>query len=207
MWSIKKWLLSDKMFLIIDNYDSFVFNLADYIHQAGQTTHIMLNDQICVADIERINPQGIFISPGPKHPQDIPNVIDIIQKYAPTIPIFGICLGHQAIGYAFGADISMVSPVHGYTSQITHRENSIIFNTLPQTMTVGRYHSLAIMDSPQSPLPPCLRVTAVTDNDLIMAVEHTQYPTYGVQFHPESILTPDGLLMIKNFISVCKNKE
>ena len=187
------------MFLIIDNYDSFVFNLADYIHQAGQKTSIILNDRINISDIQKLNPKGIFISPGPKHPKDILNVVNIIQKFAPTIPIFGICLGHQAIGYAFGANIDMSSPAHGYSSMITHND-SVIFKNIPQNIPAGRYHSLAIMND--NNFPDCLIVTAQTDDNIIMAVKHKTYPTYGVQFHPESILTPDGLAMLQNFINL-----
>lgn len=188
------------MFLIIDNYDSFVFNLADYVHQAGQETHITLNDTVTLADIEYLKPTGIFISPGPKHPKDITNVIQIIQTFAPIIPIFGICLGHQAIGYVFGANISRVNPVHGYSSDITH-DDAVIFKNIPQNIPVGRYHSLGIIDDKN--FPACLEVTAKTDDNVIMAVKHKYYRTFGVQFHPESILTPDGLTMIKNFIAIC----
>jgi anthranilate synthase/aminodeoxychorismate synthase-like glutamine amidotransferase len=185
------------VFLIIDNYDSFVFNLADYVHQAGEETHVMMNDTVTYADIKCLKPKGIFISPGPKHPKDIVNVINIIQKFAPTIPIFGICLGHQAIGYAFGATVAQVKPAHGYTSHIIHND-TVIFKDIPQNTPVGRYHSLAIMNN--SHFPECLEITAYTDDAMIMAVKHKTYPTFGVQFHPESILTSDGLVMIKNFI-------
>jgi anthranilate synthase/aminodeoxychorismate synthase-like glutamine amidotransferase len=190
------------MFLIIDNYDSFVYNLADYIHQTGHTTQIVLNDKITISDIQNLNPCGIFISPGPKHPKDIPNVIDIIQTFSSKIPILGICLGHQAIGFAFGAKIGQVKPAHGYASGITHYYNSIIFNNIPKNIMVGRYHSLAITDNHDT-IPNSLEITAVTDENLVMAVQHKIYPVYGVQFHPESILTPDGLQMIKNFITIC----
>ena len=188
------------MFLIIDNYDSFVFNLADYVHQAGQKTHIIFNDVITPDTVYALKPKGIFISPGPKHPQDIPNVIDIIKIFSPTIPIFGICLGHQAIGYAFGANIQAISPAHGFASYITHHD-TLIFNGINQHISVGRYHSLAILDD--TDFPECLAVTAKTDDKVIMAVRHKIYKTFGVQFHPESILTPDGLTIIKNFIELC----
>ena len=127
-------------------------------------------------------------------------MIQIIQEFAPIIPIFGICLGHQAIGYAFGANISTVNPVHGYSSDITH-DDAIIFKNIPQNIPVGRYHSLGIIDDKN--FPDCLELTAKTNDSVIMAVKHKHYPTFGVQFHPESILTPDGLTIIKNFIAIC----
>ncbi len=191
------------MFLIIDNYDSFVFNLADYVHQAGEETYIVMNDRVTHADIECLKPKGIFISPGPKHPRDIVNVIDIIQRFASTIPIFGICLGHQAIGYAFGATVAQVKPAHGYRSHIAHNDMGI-FKNIPQNTPVGRYHSLAIMNDTN--FPECLAITAYTDNNMIMAVKHKTYPTFGVQFHPESILTDDGLAIIRNFIKSIDDK-
>lgn len=186
------------MFLIIDNYDSFVFNLADYVHQAGEETYIMMNDRVTDSDIEYLKPKGIFISPGPKHPRDIMNVIDIIQKFAPEIPILGVCLGHQAIGYAFDATVAQVKPAHGHRSHIIHNGTGI-FKDIQQNTPVGRYHSLAIINDTH--FPECLEITAYTDNNMIMAVKHKTYATFGVQFHPESILTDDGLAMIKNFIN------
>ena len=152
------------MFLIIDNYDSFVFNLADYVHQAGHKTHIAYHDQVTNTLIESVNPLGIIISPGPKHPKDIPNVIDIIHAYAGEIPILGICLGHQAIGYAYGATIGKTSPAHGYGVPITHND-LILFKGLPNIINVGRYHSLSILSDPY--FPNCLEITAETNDSII----------------------------------------
>lgn len=190
------------MFLIIDNYDSFVFNLVDYIHQAGEKTYIVMNDMITLTDIHRLKPKGIFISPGPNHPKDIKNVIHIIQEFYDSIPIFGVCLGHQAIGYAFGATIKQIEPAHGFSSMITH-DDTVIFSNVPQNIFVGRYHSLAIIDD--NNFPNCLEITAKTNDNIIMAVKHKIYPIFGVQFHPESILTQNGLVIIKNFIQFSKS--
>lgn len=187
------------MFLVIDNYDSFVYNLVDYIHQHAQQTVIYYNDAVTVNDVFTLNPRAIFISPGPKRPEQAGFICDIIRICGKKIPILGICLGHQAIGHAFGADIIQSSPAHGVVSDIQIETETEIFKTLPSTIQAGRYHSLIIQENEN--FPSYLKITArTTATHLIMAVEHKEYPIYGVQFHPESLLTPEGLKMIGNFI-------
>jgi len=190
------------MYLIIDNYDSFVFNLADYIHQLGYATKVIYQDQVTPEIVKHLNPRGIIISPGPKHPKDIPNVIEIIQYCAGHYPILGICLGHQAIGYAFEAHIQQTKPAHGFNTMITHTETGL-FDKIPQQIKVGRYHALSIMRDIN--FPECFNITAETidtqNTPIIMGIQHKLYPIYGLQFHPESILTEYGLDILKNFVS------
>jgi anthranilate synthase/aminodeoxychorismate synthase-like glutamine amidotransferase len=189
------------MYLIIDNYDSFVFNLADYVHQTGHTTEILFNDTVTIDYIKLLRPQGIIISPGPKHPKDIINVIKIIHYFYDKIPILGVCLGHQAIGYAFGATVAQSFPAHGFSTPINHND-SVLFKGINQNIPVGRYHSLSIIDD--DTFPKSLTITAKTfdSNHIIMAIEHKLYPVFGVQFHPESILTDSGLQIIHNFVTL-----
>lgn len=187
------------MFLIIDNYDSFVFNLADYVHQTGHKTLIVKNDQVTETMIMHLKPLGIIISPGPKHPKDAGNIVPIIQKFYKKLPILGICLGHQAIGYAFGATITQTPPCHGIASKIMHSDQ-LIFKNIPQSISVGRYHSLGIIKDQH--FPNALEITAQTSDNLIMAIKHKTYPVFGLQFHPESILTEYGLSMIQNFVTL-----
>ncbi len=188
------------MFLVIDNYDSFVFNLIDYVHQLGEKTFVSYNDTITISEIINLNPCGIFLSPGPKHPKDSGICPDIIKQLGHRYPILGICLGHQAIGYAYGANIDKTQPAHGFASEIIHNQQDI-FKNLPHKITVGRYHSLSIIDNDN--FPECLDVTAqIPEPKMIMAVKHKEHPVFGVQFHPESILTPEGLRIIQNFIQI-----
>jgi anthranilate synthase/aminodeoxychorismate synthase-like glutamine amidotransferase len=179
-------------YLIIDNYDSFVHNLARYFELADVDTLIKRNDE----DISGVNLRAIVISPGPCTPSDAGICIDTIKQCGETTPILGVCLGHQAIGEAYGGKTIQAKPVHGMQSMITHDE-SPLFHDLPNPMPVGRYHSLVsdITDVPG------LIPTAHCD-DIIMAMQHRIHPVYGVQFHPESILTNDGLTLIKNFVRI-----
>ena len=187
------------MILIIDNYDSFTYNLVQYIGTLSPDLEVHRNNKITLDEIRKMNLKGIVISPGPGKPENAGLSIDVVKEFGESTPIFGICLGHQAITVAFGGKVDRANEiVHGKTSKITHI-GSEIFKGIPETFEATRYHSLvAIEDS----FPAELKITAKTDNGLIMALEHKKYPIYGVQFHPESIITEHGMDMVKNFLEV-----
>ncbi len=187
------------MILVIDNYDSFVHNIARYFKCAGEACTVVRNDKITVEEAEKIDPLAIVISPGPCTPKEAGVSVELIKKLGAFIPVFGICLGHQCIGEAFGAKTVRTAPVHGQASAITN-DRSGIFAGLPGTLNAGRYHSLITELSAMSPL----RVTARTEDGIIMAMQHTAQPVYGVQFHPESILTDRGADMIENFTAIAR---
>ena len=188
------------MYLLIDNYDSFAHNLARYFMCAGITVDIRRNDQVSLDEIDEMNPEAIILSPGPCTPSEAGLCIQIIQAFGTHIPILGICLGHQAIGEAFGTGASKTQHLmHGKASPI-HHDNSGIFTNLPNPFDAGRYHSLIIQPDENSPL----KITAHTNHGIVMGVQHQTYPTYGVQFHPESILTPQGENLIYNFIDIVR---
>ena len=187
------------MILVIDNYDSFTYNLVQYIGAINSNLVVHRNDMISVADIREIKPSKIIISPGPGAPESAGISIDVIKKFSGKIPIFGICLGHQAITVAFGGDVGRADKiVHGKTSKITHFGSSI-FNEIPAVFEATRYHSLV---SIEESFPMELKITARTKDNLIMALEHIHHPVFGVQFHPESIVTEYGKKMINNFLEV-----
>ncbi len=186
------------MLLIIDNYDSFTYNLYQAIALKKENVKVVRNDLITLEEIEKMRPQGIVITPGPGRPEDAGICINAIKKFGPHIPILGVCLGHQAIGLAFGAEIHQSSAImHGKDSLIFHSRKGLLKN-MPLPFKAGRYHSLLV-----EKLPPELIVDAETPDGLIMALHHKEYPIYGVQFHPESILTPDGSTIIQNFLEIC----
>lgn len=185
------------MILILDNYDSFVFNLARYCEELGEKVAVYRNDALSLTDIARLDPDHILLSPGPGRPEDGGIMLDVIKSFSGRIPILGICLGHQAIGAAFGGIVTHASePMHGRSSQITH-DNAGLFAGLPNPLTVGRYHSLVV--TPDG-LPDSLSVTARSQGGEIMALRHANHPTYGLQFHPESILTEHGHDLLKHFL-------
>jgi anthranilate synthase/aminodeoxychorismate synthase-like glutamine amidotransferase len=187
------------MILLIDNYDSFVHNLARYLQRLGQETLVVRNDEIVPAQAARHNPAAIVLSPGPCTPTEAGASLAIVRELAGKVPMLGVCLGHQTIGAAFGARIVRApQPVHGRASAVTHNSTGI-FAGLPTPLTVGRYHSL-IVDEPS--LPPDLAVTAQTDDGVVMALAHRRWPIYGVQFHPESILTEGGYTLLANFLEL-----
>ena len=187
------------MILIIDNYDSFTYNLVQYIGTLNPDLEVHRNDKITLDEIRTMKPQRIVISPGPGKPEDAGLSIDVVKEFGESTPIFGICLGHQAITVAFGGKVDRANEiVHGKTSKITH-SGSKIFSGIPETFEATRYHSLIAMEDL---FPSELKVTARTDNGLIMALEHKKYPVYGVQFHPESIVTEHGMDMVKNFLEI-----
>ena len=185
------------MILLIDNYDSFVYNLARYVRELGETPLVCRNDGLTMSEIERMAPSHIIISPGPCSPNEAGISIEVVRRFAPSIPVLGVCLGHQAIGAAFGAAIVRArQPMHGKVSRI-HHDGSGIFSGLPSPFDATRYHSLAV--SPAS-LPPVLRVTATADDGEIMALEHRDHPVVGVQFHPESALSEYGYRLLARFL-------
>ncbi len=187
------------MVLVIDNYDSFVYNLVCYIHLLHFDTMVIRNDKITVSQIAELNPSHIVLSPGPGEPKDAGICIDLIKTYYQIIPILGVCLGHQAIGAAFGAEILRAQkPMHGKTSEIAHNGQGL-FQSCQNPLLVGRYHSL-IVD--KASLSECLKITALSKQGEIMALQHKKYPLYGLQFHPESVLTKQGLSLINAFLTV-----
>ena len=190
------------MILLIDNYDSFTYNVYQYLGELGAEVSVVRNDEITVAQIERLTPEKIVISPGPCTPNEAGISLEVIKRFAGEIPLLGICLGHQAIGQAFGGEVRRARTVmHGKTSPI-HHEGKGVFRGLPQPMTATRYHSLIVgWDS----LPECLEVTAWTETpegqrDEIMGLRHRTLPVEGVQFHPESIFSPEGKILLGNFL-------
>lgn len=187
------------MILVIDNYDSFVYNIARYFECAGEPCNVIRNDKITVQEAEKLDPLAIVISPGPCTPKEAGVSVELIKKLGAFIPVFGICLGHQCIGEAFGAKTVRTTPVHGMPSAITN-DGSGIFSGLPATLNTGRYHSLVTELPASSPL----RVTARTEDGIIMAMQHSAQPVYGVQFHPESVLTERGADMIGNFTAIAR---
>ncbi len=187
------------MILVIDNYDSFTYNLVQYLGELGAELEVRRNDQTTVDEIARMAPERIVISPGPKTPTEAGICLDVIQKFSGKIPILGVCLGHQAIGQAFGGKVIRAPEImHGKTSQISH-DGKTIFSNLPNPFPATRYHSLIVE---RSSLPDCLEISATTADGLIMGLRHKQHKVEGVQFHPESVLTEAGKQLLANFLKV-----
>ncbi len=185
------------MILLIDNYDSFVFNLARYFERLGALTTVVRNDAIDAAEVRRLRPSALVFSPGPCTPVEAGNSLALVRELLDEFPMLGVCLGHQTIAAALGGRVVRASqPMHGRASQLIH-DGAGIFKNLANPITVGRYHSL-IVEEPS--LPTCLRVTARTTDGVIMGIEHCDRPVFGVQFHPESILTEQGYALLKNFL-------
>jgi anthranilate synthase/aminodeoxychorismate synthase-like glutamine amidotransferase len=186
------------MILLIDNYDSFVHNLARYVRELGGDAVVLRNDEVTVEGVQAMAPSHIIISPGPCSPAEAGISTDIVRQLGPTTPILGVCLGHQCIGAAYGGPIARAGrPVHGRTSFIDH-DGTSVFSGLPSPIEVTRYHSLVI---PPGAVPPCLRVTATScDDGEVMAVEHREHPVVGVQFHPESAATQYGYAILNRFL-------
>lgn len=186
------------MILLIDNYDSFSYNLYQLLGQINSDIKVCRNNELTVEEINQLNPDCIIISPGPGKPKDAGICEDVIRHFAGKKPILGICLGHQAICEVFGATVTYAPEImHGKTSEITIENDSKIFNNLPKRIKVARYHSLA---ADIKTIPQCLNIIAKTDDDVVMAVKHKDYEIYGLQFHPESVLTPDGKIIAENFL-------
>ena len=185
------------MILLIDNYDSFTYNLYQYMGELGAQLTVVRNDMLTLEDVEDMSPQGIVISPGPCTPREAGISNDVILRFGPRIPTLGVCLGHQCIGDAYGGIVSGAGEImHGKTSLI-HHDGKGVFQGLPSPFEAIRYHSLAVY---RRELPDCLEVTAWTDSGLIMGLRHKEYPVEGVQFHPESIMTTEGKRLLKNWL-------
>lgn len=187
--------------LIVDNYDSFVYNLAQYVGELGSRPLVLRNDEVNVKIVERVRPDRIIISPGPGHPanpRDVANSPDIVRAFTGRIPILGVCLGHQIIGHVFGAKIRRAKTIkHGKTSQIKHN-GGVLYGGVPEVFPAARYHSLVVDE-----LPPVLVAEAYSlDDGEIMGIRHVEHPTFGVQFHPESIASPYGKRILKNFLDM-----
>lgn len=191
------------MILLIDNYDSFSYNLYQLIGQIDEDINVFRNDKITLDEISRLNPSMIVLSPGPGRPEDAGLCIDIVKEFYDKIPILGVCLGHQSICMAFGGVISYASELMHGKSSIISLSGDLIFKGLNKEITVGRYHSLSLKDKT---LPKELKVIARSDDGEIMAVKHEKFNVYGLQFHPESILTPDGLSILTNFSKLIKEE-
>jgi anthranilate synthase/aminodeoxychorismate synthase-like glutamine amidotransferase len=189
------------MLLVIDNYDSFTYNLVQYLGELGADVLVRRNDAVTVEEVGELAPDGIVLSPGPCAPAQAGVTVDVIRSWGATTPILGVCLGHQAIGEAYGGRVVRAArAVHGKTSRITH-DGSDLFAGLPSPLQVGRNHSLTVE---RSTLPEALRVVATAENDPseIHALRHRTHPVWGVQFHPESVLTPDGKQLLRNFLAL-----
>lgn len=190
------------MILMIDNYDSFTYNLVQYLGQLGEETIVYRNDEIGIEEIEKLDPDAIFLSPGPCTPKEAGITVDVIRHFHTKIPIMGICLGHQSIGYAFGAEVIRSDRImHGKTSGVIN-DGQTIYRGVPSPFTAARYHSLILN---RDSMPACLEISAETEEGEIMGIRHREYHVEGVQFHPESILTPNGKRIIRNFLKMKSN--
>lgn len=187
------------MILLIDNYDSFVYNLARYLEELGRDVQVVRNDALSVADVRAMRPEAIIVSPGPCTPNEAGISLSVIAELGGDIPILGVCLGHQAIGQVYGGDVGRaIKPLHGKTTDIAH-DGGGLFEGLPSPLKVTRYHSLIVtVEGPDSPL----QVNATTQDGEIMAFRHCSHPVFGVQFHPEAVLTEGGHKILENFLKV-----
>ncbi len=192
------------MILMIDNYDSFTYNLVQYLGQLGQEVVVYRNDEISIGEIKELNPDAIFISPGPCTPKEAGISVDVVRQFYKIIPIMGVCLGHQAVGYAFGAEVVRAERImHGKTSRIIN-DGRTIYRGLPNPFVAGRYHSLILR---RDTLPAELEVSAETEEGEIMGIRHREYPVEGIQFHPESVLTPNGKRILKIFLEMIRGEQ
>jgi anthranilate synthase/aminodeoxychorismate synthase-like glutamine amidotransferase len=184
--------------LLLDNYDSFTFNLAQYLGELGAPPLVRRNDEISLDEIGTMHPDHIVISPGPGRPEDAGISVELIKRFGPTTPVLGVCLGHQSIGVAFGGQVVRASQLmHGKTSSIQH-DGRGVFRGVQQPFVAGRYHSLVVAE----PLPESLEMAARTEDGTIMGVRHRSFPVHGVQFHPESVLTGEGRQLLRNFLEM-----
>jgi len=187
------------MILVIDNYDSFTYNLVQYLGELGAEMKIFRNDKITIAEAIALNPEKVLVSPGPCTPKEAGVSCDIIREFGPRVPLLGVCLGHQSIGQVYGGKVVRAERLmHGKTSPMLHQGESV-FKGLPSPFDATRYHSLIIE---RESLPSCLKITAETAEGEIMGVQHVEHPVHGVQFHPESILTQHGKQLLKNFLEI-----
>ncbi|MCY7419604.1 MAG: aminodeoxychorismate/anthranilate synthase component II [Chloroflexi bacterium] len=192
-----------RLIVLVDNYDSFTYNLYQYLLMLGAEVDVVRNDEISVDAIAAMDPDGIVISPGPSRPEHAGISVELITRLGPTVPLLGVCLGHQAMGLVYGGDVIRVEPVHGKRSAVSHAGQGV-FAGLPSPLDAGRYHSLAIS---RETLPAVLEVTAWAADGLVMGVKHREYPVEGIQFHPESILTDDGAQMLSTWLASVPIRE
>lgn len=193
------------MILLIDNYDSFSYNLYQLIGSLNPDIRVVRNDALTVEEVDQLRPEAIILSPGPGRPEDAGICVEIVEKLGSKYPILGVCLGHQSICQAYGATVTYAKQLmHGKQSIASLDRDCILFRGCPEKAPVARYHSLAVAEDT---LPPCLTVTARTEAGEVMAVAHRDNPVYGVQFHPESIMTPDGRQMLENFLHLAKERR
>jgi anthranilate synthase/aminodeoxychorismate synthase-like glutamine amidotransferase len=189
------------MLLVIDNYDSFTYNLVQYLGELGSDPRVWRNDEITISKIKRLRPKRIVISPGPKTPKEAGISCEVIQTFSGKVPILGVCLGHQAIGHVFGGRVIRAANImHGKTSKVYHT-GDLLFKGIPSPFIATRYHSLLVE---RKSLPETLKITAWTQDREIMGLKHRSHPTWGVQFHPESIMTSSGMQLLKNFLDLSK---
>lgn len=192
------------MIVLIDNYDSFTYNLVQAMASQGAEIKVFRNDEVTVEDVVNLKPDAIVVSPGPGTPKEAGISVELVRRFSGTVPILGVCLGHQCIGAAFGAKISNATRImHGKTSMIDYTDSEL-YRGLKKPFIAGRYHSLAVM---KDSLPPDLVVDATSEDGEIMGIHHSKHPTYGVQFHPESVLTPSGKRLLRNFLQIVKGVE
>ncbi|MEP6779539.1 MAG: aminodeoxychorismate/anthranilate synthase component II [Gemmatimonadaceae bacterium] len=192
------------MILVLDNYDSFTYNLVQYLGELGETLDVRRNDAISVEDVGNLAPEAIVVSPGPCTPSEAGISVPLIRRWGSEIPIFGVCLGHQAIGEAYGGNVVRATRVmHGKMSQIQH-DGTDLFTNVPSPLNVMRYHSL-VVDKPSLPSSLVVTAVAVDESTEIHALKHREFPVWGVQFHPESILTQSGKQILKNFLSLARD--
>ena len=193
------------MILILDNYDSFTYNLYQLIGSIDPDMKVVRSDAVTPEEISALSPRALILSPGPGRPEDAGVCVEAVKKLGGTLPILGVCLGHQAICTAYGATVSYARQLmHGKQSRTELDLASPLFRGLPPSIPAARYHSLAVLEDT---LPPCLKITARADDGEVMAVEHREYPVFGLQFHPESIMTPDGAAILNNFLHLAKEKN
>jgi len=192
------------MLLLIDNYDSFTYNLFQYLSELGEEITVVRNDKMSLDEMERLSPERIVISPGPGIPEQAGISNDVIRRFGARLPILGVCLGHQCIGYAYGGKVGHAGEIKHGKSSLIHHDGKGVFKGLQNPLPAIRYHSLAV--KPEG-LPDCLEVTARTDNNIIMGLRHRQFPVEGVQFHPESIATEAGKDLLKNFLQMSYTKN
>lgn len=185
------------MILLLDNYDSFTYNLYQYLSELGARVTVKRNDKITVGEIEKMKPAAIVLSPGPGRPEEAGRLLEIVSAFAPRVPMLGVCLGHQALAQVYGGRVVRAPrPVHGKASPVRH-DGKGIFRGLPNPFLAARYHSLTVQ---RQGLPSALRVTARTADGIVMGMRHARFPAVGVQFHPESVMTADGKKLLRNFL-------
>jgi len=192
------------MLLLIDNYDSFTYNLYQYLSELGEEVQVFRNDKISLDGMEKLAPELIVISPGPGTPQQAGISNEVIQRFGPRLPVLGVCLGHQCLGYSFGGRVAGAGEIKHGKSSLIHHDGRGLYEGLPNPFPAIRYHSLAVM---RDGLPDCLEVSAWTENGIIMGLRHREYPIEGVQFHPESIMTEVGKDLLRNFLQLSYTKD